>query len=189
MKKQLEQQLEQALEQVQQGKVEQTAEVVAQIKALPRTAEGVFDLSGLEDAVEIKRMLYPVYAAYETSCNKKEGYPDLLQQMRVLNAQLQEHYDMLEAAIFMDMSLRTLMYVSPEIYECYRELMDMYKDNVHRFIRTFYGEGGLQPGSVPSSAAEVLFIGSLMLACKEYILLNEKYEVFFWGRELWKSKR
>lgn len=177
-------QLQQALEQVQQGRAEQTAEAVAQIKALPRTEEGVFDLSGLGDAVEIKRMLYPVYAAYETGCNKKEGYADILQQMRVLNAQLQEHYEMLEAAVFMDTILRTLMYVSPEIYECYRELVDIYRDNVHRFIRTFYGKGGLQPGGVPGSAAEVLFIGSLMLACKEYILLKEKYEVFFGGMAL-----
>ena len=74
----MKEQLQQALEQVEQGKTEQAAEVVAQIKALPRTGEGVFDLSGLEDAAEIKRMLYPVYAAYETNCNKKEGYLDIL---------------------------------------------------------------------------------------------------------------
>lgn len=174
-------QLQQALEQVQQGKTEQTAEVVAQIKALPRTEAGVFDLSGLEDAVEIKRMLYPVYAAYETECNKKEGYADILQQMRVLDAQLQENYNMLDAAVYMDMSLRTLMYISQEIYECYRELMDLYKKNVRRFIQVFYGEGGIRPGEVPSTVAEVLFIGSLMLGCKEHILLAEKYDIFYKG--------
>ncbi len=183
----MKEQLQQALEQIQQGKTEQAAKIVAQIKALPRTEEGVFDLSGLKDAVEIQRILYPVYAAYETGCNKKEGYPDILQQMRTLNAQLQGHYEMLGAAVFMDTVLRTLMYVSPEIYECYRELEDIYRDNVHRFIGTFYGEGGLQPGAAPASVAEVLFVGSLMLACRENILLNEKYEVFFGGRAQWKS--
>lgn len=171
--------LEQALEQVQQGEAAKTAEVVERIKALPRDEQGVFDLSGMEDALEIKRTLYPVYAAYETGCNKKEGYPDILQQMRVMDGRLQERYDMLEAAVYMDMSLRTLMYMSQEIYECYRELMDLYKKNVRRFIREFYGDGGIQPGAVPASAAEVLFIGNLMLACKEHVLLAEKYEMYY----------
>lgn len=175
--------LEQALKQVQQGAVDQTAEVVERIKALPRDEEGVFDLESIEkehkDVLEIRRILYPVYAAYETECNRKEGYPDILGQMRVMDARLQEDYDMLEAAVYMDMSMRTLMYMSQEIYECYRELMDLYKKNVHRFIREFYGEGKIPPGTVPSSVAEVLFLGSLMLACKEHVLLAEKYEEYF----------
>lgn len=175
--------LEQALKQVQQGAVAQTAGAVERIKALPRDEEGVFDLEGIErehkDVLEIRRVLYPVYAAYETECNKKEGYPDILGQMRVMDARLQADYDMLTAAAYMDMSLRTLMYMSQEIYECYRELMDLYKKNVHRFIREFYGEEKILPGTVPSSVAEVLFVGSLMLACKEHVLLAEKYEIYF----------
>lgn len=79
----------------------------------------------------------------------------------------------------MDMSLRTLMYMSQEIYECYRELMDLYKKNVHRFIQEFYGEGKIRPGAVPTSMAEVLFVGNLMLACKKYVLLAEKYEIYY----------
>lgn len=174
----MKEQLQKALEQIQQGKAEQVAEVVAQIKALPRTDEGVFDLSGLKDAAEIRLMLYPVYAAYETGCNKKEGYPDILQQMKAMNAQLQAHYEMQKAALFMDTILRTLMYVSPEIYECYRELVDIYKDNVRHFIRTFYGDGGLQSGTAPESEAEAVFQNSVRLACQENILLAEKYEMY-----------
>ncbi len=171
--------LEQALKQVQQGAAYETAETVEHIKALSRDEQGVFDLRDLEDAADIKRLLYPVYAAYETDCNKKEGYPDILRQMRVMDARLQERYDMLEAAVYMDMALRTLLYMSQEIYECYRELMDLYKKNVHRFIREFYGEGKILPGTVPASLAEELFIGSLTQACKEHVLLAEKYEVYF----------
>lgn len=173
------QELEQAMELVQQGEVAETAKVVERIKALPRDEQGVFDLRDMEDATEIKRMLYPVYAAYETDCNKKEGYSDILRQMRVMDARLQEGYDMVEAAVYMDMSLRTLMYMSQEIYECYRELMDLYKKNVHRFIQEFYGEGKIRPGAVPTSLAEVLFVGNLMLACKKYVLLAEKYEIYY----------
>ncbi|MFG6356895.1 MAG: hypothetical protein K1W26_08765 [Acetatifactor sp.] len=175
--------LEQALQQAQQGAVARAAEVVERIKELPRDEEGVFDLKGMEkdykDVLETRRVLYPVYAAYETECNRKEGYPDILAQMRVLDARLQEDYDMLAAAAYMDMALRTLMYLSQEIYECYRELMDLYKKNVHRFIREFYGEGKILPGTAPSSAAEVLFIGSLMLACREHVLLAEKYAIYY----------
>lgn len=175
--------LEQALQQVQQGATARTAGVVERIKVLPRDEEGVFDLGCVEkehgDVLEARRVLYPVYAAYETDCNKKEGYPDIMEQMRILDARLQAGYDMLEAAVYMDMSLRTLMYMSQEIYECYRELRDLYKKNVHRFIREFYGEGKIRPGAAPSGPAEVLFIGSLMLACKEHVLLAEKYEVYY----------
>ena len=173
------QELERALELVQQGAVAETAKAVERIKALPKDEQGVFDLSDMEDAAEIKRLLYPVYAAYETDCNKKEGYPDIMEQMRILDARLQADYDMQEAAVYMDMSLRTLMYMSQEIYECYRELMDLYKKNVHRFVQEFYGEGKIQPGAVPTSPAEVLFVGNLMLACKNYVLLAEKYEIYY----------
>lgn len=175
--------LEQALQQVQQGAVAQTAEVVERIKALPRDEEGVFDLKGAEkeyrDVLETRRVLYPVYAAYETDCNRKEGYPDILAQMRVLDARLQGDYDMLAAAMYMDMALRTLLYISQEIYESYRELMDLYKKNVRRFIQEFYGERKILPGAVPSGTAEVLFIGSLMLACRVHVLQTEKYESYF----------
>ncbi|MDE7223008.1 MAG: hypothetical protein K2O34_04410 [Acetatifactor sp.] len=171
--------LEQALEQIRQGRTGETAKLVEQIKALPRDEKGVFDLSSQEDASEIRRILYPVYAAYETECNKKEGYPDILLQMRIMNQRLQEQYNRLEAALYMDMSLRTLMYMSQEIYECYRELMDLYKENVRRFIREFYKEEGTRPGAMPADAAETLFTGSLMSACREHILLAEKYERYY----------
>lgn len=138
--------LEQALEQARQGETVKTAEIVERIKALPRDADGVFDLSATKGGQEARRALYSVYAAYETDCNKKEGYPDILQQMRVMDARLQEHYDMQEAAAYMDMALGTLMYIDQQIYEYYRELMDLYKKNVHRFIEEFYGEGGCSRG-------------------------------------------
>lgn len=168
--------LEQALEQVQQGETAKAEPVVARIKALPRDADGVFDLSGMDGAEEIKRALYPVYAAYETECNKKEGYPDILQQMRVMDRRLQEQYDKYEAAVYMDMALGTLMHISQEIYECYRELMDLYKKNVRRFIKEFCGEEGLCSGTAPAGGAEELFRESVRRACQKHILLEDKYE-------------
>ncbi|MDE6518434.1 MAG: hypothetical protein K2L18_11415 [Acetatifactor sp.] len=170
--------LEQALEQVRQGEAVKAEQVVAWIKALPRDEDGVFDLSGVEGMQEAGRALYPVYAAYESQCNKKEGYPDILQQMRVMDARLQEHYDMQEAAVYMDTALGTLRYIDQQIYEYYRELMDLYKKNVRRFIKEFYGEGGLQSGGEPAGEAEAMFRESVRQACREHILLKDKYGMY-----------
>lgn len=171
--------LERALEQVRQGETAKTAEIVERIKALPREEDGVFDLSAADGAREAGKDLYSLYAAYETDCNKKEGYPDILGQMRAMDARLQGHYDMREAAEYMDMALGTLLYMDQQIYEYYRELMDLYKKNVRRFIKEFYEEGGLQPGAAPANRAEELFQESVRLACREHILLKDKYEKFY----------
>jgi len=170
--------LEQALEQARQGEVAKAEQVVKWIKALPRDEDGVFDLSGVEGAQEAGRTLFPIYAAYETHCNKKEGYPDILRQMRVMDARLQQHYNMSAAAVYMDMALQTLLYISQEVYEYYRELMDLYKKNARRFIKEFYGEGGPQPGPASADEAETLFREDIRLACREHILLEDKYGMY-----------
>lgn len=65
---------------------------IQEIKALPRTEEGIFDLvavqqsAGLGNIYQAADLVYPVYAAYETTENKKEGYPDIMAQMRVLKS-------------------------------------------------------------------------------------------------------
>lgn len=65
---------------------------IQEIKALPRTEEGIFDLeavqqsAGLGNIYQAADLIYPVYAAYETNENKKEGYPDIMAQMRVLKS-------------------------------------------------------------------------------------------------------
>ena len=50
---------------------------IQEIKALPRTEEGIFDLAavqqsaGLGNIYQAADLVYPVYAAYETTENKK----------------------------------------------------------------------------------------------------------------------
>lgn len=165
-------QLQKALEAVKQGEVQQTAEAVAMLKALDRTRDGVFDLTEIsQDEWEIARLAYPVYVAYETVCNKKEGYPDLLDQMRVWNARLQADFCFEKAAKAADMWIHTLEYMSPEIYEYYRELMDIFKSNVRKTLETFY-----TADSVRGKECECLFRNAVLQACRENILLAEKYE-------------
>lgn len=177
-RKAMKKELERALEQARQGQARETAEIVERIKALPRDEDGVFDLSSMEEEQGVKRILYPVYAAYETECNKKEGYPDILCQMRVMDARLQEHYDMQGAAVYMDMALGTLAYIDQQIYEYYRELMDLYKKNVRRFIQEFYGEGGPGAGEEPAVEAWAMFRENVRRACGEHILLEDKYGIY-----------
>ena len=50
-----------------------------QIKQLSRRADGLFDLSSVdENLFRAAGRVFPVYAAYETNQNGKAGYPDLL---------------------------------------------------------------------------------------------------------------
>ena len=66
--------------------------IIQEIKALPRTEEGIFDLqkvqadAGCRNIYQAADLVYPTYAAYETTENKKEGYPDTMAQMRVLKS-------------------------------------------------------------------------------------------------------
>lgn len=173
-----------AWEAVQMGKPEAAAEAVAALKELPRTAEGVFDLTSVDgDVWKAAGLAYPVYVAYETSCNKKEGYPDLIAQMRVWNDMLQKEFSFSKAAKAADMWIHTIEYMSPEIYEYYRELADLFKENVRKAIQNFYEQTGknsavIKSGTAVEAADEALFKEAVALACKKDILLAEKYEKY-----------
>jgi hypothetical protein len=165
--------LQTALKAVQGGNAEAAGEAVAALKALPRTAAGVFDLTAVDDNVwKAAGLAYPVYVAYETACNKKEGYPDLIAQMRAWNGLLQEDYSFCNAAAAADMWIHTIQYMSPEIYEYYRELVDIFKSNVRETLSRFYGENA----PALDAEAKALFRAAVLQACAADILLAEKYE-------------
>lgn len=165
--------LQAALEAVQNGNVEGAAEAVEALKALSRTAAGIFDLSSVdEDVWKAAGLAYPVYVAYETACNKKEGYPDLIEQMRAWNEMLKKDYSFSHAARAADMWIHTIQYMSPEIYEYYRELLDIFKSNVRETLDKFYGAGAPERDAAD---AEV-FKAAVLQACEADILLAEKYE-------------
>ena len=167
----LKENLQKALLAVQSKNAESAKEAVDELKALPRTAEGVFDLSSVDSDVWMAAGLaYPVYVAYETVCNKKEGYPDLIAQMRGWNGMLKGDYSFEKAAKAADMWIRTIEYMSPEIYEYYRELCDILKANVRETLDRFYAEGK------PEGDAAKLFKAAVLKACEADILLAEKYE-------------
>ncbi len=163
-----------AYEIMKQGKIEELAEVVAQLKALPKTEAGVFDLSGVGDVYKAARFAYPVYCAYETVCNKKEGYPDLIAQLRAWNKQTTVESGVEKYAAFMDMQMNVLECISPEIYEYYRELLDMFRADVKLAIASFYEDGVF----AVDAKVDALVKDAIKRACDTDLLLAEKYECY-----------
>lgn len=149
-----------------------------EIKALPRTNEGIFELTGIgENLYKAAGEVYPIYAAYETDCNKKEGYPDIMAQMRVLDKKAGEEFSFENAALYVGALLHTIEKISPEIYENYRELVDMFRAAVKRVLSEYYTEkDGFQNGN-PNAVKE--FCNVVKEACGRDLLLAEKYQMCF----------
>lgn len=161
-----------------------------EVKMLPRLENEVFDLSGIGgDYYEAARYVYPMYAAYETECNKKEGYPDIMRQMRIIAEKLKEDYTFGHAASFLDMLIHTIDHMSLEIYEYYRELVDLFRENAKE-VTSRYGteDGRFQAedanaetvnGNGKCVTLERLAKDAIHHACDTDVLLTEKYQVFF----------
>ena len=154
---------------------------VEQIKALPRTEEGIFDLSSMgsnpyKNACDV----YPVYAAYETKENGKAGYPDIMAQMRLWNRQVNAEFTFDNAANYIAMLYGTIENISPEIYENYKELVDMFRVTVKKVLAEYYVEEteSFVP-EVKKTEALVVFCVTVKKACESYILLAEKYQMCF----------
>ena len=173
-------QLKAAMEDMKRGELEAVVSAAEPIQRLPRTGEGLFDISGVDgDFFQAARWIYPVYAAYETECNKKEGYPDLLNQMRLINQRYGEGKPSLsKAAGFLDLFIGTIENVSPQLYEYYRELADVFKVRLNEVIGTYYREGHFVADGEDGQEAEALIRSSVRRACEKYILLEEKYREY-----------
>lgn len=105
------------------------------VLSLERDEEGVFETGGIaENRYQAGRLLYPVYAKYETKLGKKAGYPDIVNQLAVLGKRLEKHYCTADAADTLALFTDTLAAMSPEIYEHYRKLNDMLRNLAHFFV-------------------------------------------------------
>lgn len=179
MSEHLQEKLSAAYASVQAGDAAGAADTVAELKALPRTPDGIFDLTSAGgDIWETARLAYPVYAAYETACNKKEGYPDIIAQMRAWNRRLNEEMTFSHVARACNLWIHTVLVMSPEIYEYYRELLDIFRDQMRGALAKYYGAG--PAAQEPKTAEdEDLFLGALRLACDNDLMLAEKYSKYF----------
>ncbi len=154
---------------------------VEQIKALPRTADGLFDFSSLgSDSYKAALEVYPVYAAFETKENGKKGYPDIMAQMRLWNQKINGEFSFENAADYLAMLYGTIENISPEIYENYKELVDMFRATVKKVLAEYYSEGTEDfAAGVKGTEALETFCKTVKKACDAYLLLAEKYEMCF----------
>lgn len=162
-----------AYEILAEGEYEALKDIVDEIEALPLNERGVFDFSSQKmDIWEAARYAYPVYCAYETACNKKEGYPELLKQIRAWDQLASENFTPETAAEYMDMLISTIEVMSPEIYEYYRELVDIYRAMTKKVITAFYADGSFgERNSVPDE----MLSNAIGRGCDIDVLLAEKY--------------
>lgn len=150
-----------------------------QIRQLPRSAEGLFNMDSVDtDCFEAARWVYPVYAYYETEYNKKENYPDLLKQMEILDTKRKEAASMGTTARFLDALIHTIDNVTPQLYEYYIELAELFKAVVREAIADYYRDGRFTDGSAGEAEAEKLIRGAIAHAGENYVLLAEKYEAY-----------
>ena len=154
---------------------------IQEIKALPRTEEGIFDLAALQQSAGLRNiyqaadLVYPAYAAYETTENKKEGYPDILAQMRVLKKHAEEEFTPENGADYTAALFHTVEQISPEIYENYRELLDDFRSAVKRMLEQYYDAKENQ--FAMDDTSKKVFCDAVQKACAEYLLLAEKYQM------------
>ncbi len=175
----MKEQLKVALEGIAGDNGDAAVAAAEQIKNLPRTVEGLFDTGCVDaDCFEAARWVYPVYAYYETEYNKKENYPDLLKQMEALDAKQKEAASMETTALFLDALIHTIDNVTPQLYEYYIELADLFKAAVKEVIADYYRDGRFADGSANEAEAEKLIRSAIAHAGETYVLLAEKYEAY-----------
>ena len=153
---------------------------IQEIKALPRTEEDIFDLkrvqadAGCRNIYQAADLVYPAYAAYETTENKKEGYPDIMAQMRVLKKYAESEFTAENGADYTAALLHTVEQISPEIYENYRELLDDFRCAVKRMLEQYYEVK--EKKFAMDETSQKVFCDAVQKACAEYLLLAEKYQ-------------
>lgn len=175
----MKEQLKKALESAAQGDVALLTEAADKLKQLPRTEEGLFDTSSVDsDCYEAARWVYPVYAAFETECNKEAGYPDLLAQIRVLDEKQRKAASLGETVKFLDMLIAAIDNVTPQLYEYYRELVDIFRTDVKETISSYYKDGSFGGTEGKASGDDARMRAAIAHAGKTYVLLAEKYQKY-----------
>lgn len=173
----MKEQLKCALAAVAQGDLKTLTEAAELVKQLPRTEEGLFDMTAVDsDCFEAAKWVYPVYAAFETECNKEAGYPDLLAQMRTLREKQKAAASVTVTAQFLTMLMTTIENVTPQLYEYYRELVDMFREEVKETITACYEEDAFGGAEGKASGADAQIRGAIARAGEKNVLLAEKYQ-------------
>lgn len=173
------------LEQARGGGEEALTEAAEFIKMLPRDEEGVFAAYKPDlNVYAAGRLTYPVYMEYETRFGKKAGYADIAAQLACLGKRLAENYETGKSADFIGLLVDTLFVMSPEIYEHYRSLQDLLKENVRLFVQKeelILSRFPKEELATDLSGREPAFFReageAIVRACEKELLSEEKYLV------------
>lgn len=128
-------------------------EAAKEIALLGRDAEGLFN-TDVEKQEELLLSVMPLYTLYETKCNKKENYIDLVEQCK---AAVKKYPG---SKVIFSMLAEVLEYFSEEIFEHYK--------TVQRLLWEQYVAVSVNPDATVAYA--------LAKACFYKAFLLEKYE-------------
>ncbi len=107
----------------------------------------------------------PAYAEQDTREGKKAHYGQIVEKFRA--ADCSRVRDMMAL-------IDTIDRMSPEIYEHYRSLQDIFRANMHRLLETIREPEGIF--RVNDEEEKALLAACLEKACANRTLLGEKYQ-------------
>jgi hypothetical protein len=142
--------------------------------------EGVCDGAFLEAWRRI-----PQWMERETLEGKKAGYPLVVRALEELQKKLHELYGFGNAAVYLDTLARTLEVMSPEIYEYYRRVADIFREEIQRGCRQLQ-ELALEKGKAfgcykvagEGKPEMDVFQEAIGKGCRLNVILTEKYQVY-----------
>ena len=132
---------------------EALSETAKDVAALGRDADGLFTADGVNQE-ELLRDVMPVYTLYESKCNKKENYIDLVEQCKTAVKKYPG------SKLIFSMLAEVLEYFSEEIFEHYK--------TIQRLLWEQYVAVSVNPDETVAYA--------LAKACFYKAFLLEKYE-------------
>ncbi len=154
-----------------------TMHTIDTIKAFPRLEDGIFDTSSMDSNLYLAAgVVYPIYTAYETTENKKEGYPDIMLQMRALEKRVEKEFSEKNAVLYLNALVDTIAAISPEIYENYRELIEMFRRKIKKAIEEFGLSAGKAYAGLTNEENARILHAALQTAFEKDVLLKEKYQ-------------
>ena len=107
----------------------------------------------------------PAYTEQDTKVEKKAHYAQIVEKFR--NADCSQIQDLMYL-------IDTINQMSPEIYEHYRGLQDIFRANMHRLLEKIREQGDVY--RVKDEEVKALLAACLEKACANKTLLKEKYQ-------------
>ena len=83
-----------------------------------------------------------------------------------------------KTARYLDALIHTIDNVTPQLYEYYIELAELFKAVVQEVIAGYYRDGRFTDGSADEAESERLIRGAIAHAGETFVLLAEKYEAY-----------